>query len=98
MAALHARLSLPRRPRHAARALGAQRRVLGLRDGDRARLARDDLRPLLRGGPGLLRRRHGGYAAPAGPQAVSPPAADHRPPPRTPSAAVPPHPPPRQPP
>ena len=50
--------------RHAAGALGAQRRVLGLRDGARPRLALDDLRPVLRGRRHLLRLRDGAGAAP----------------------------------
>ena len=45
--------------RDAAGALRAQRRVLGLRRVDRARLARHDLRPLLRRGRDLLRLRDG---------------------------------------
>src|SRR5713101_1014061 len=78
MAALHPRLSLPRRARDAARALGAQRRVLGLRDGHRAGLARDDLRPVLRRGRDLLGRRHGHHAPRADPETVSPGRPHHR--------------------
>ena len=52
MAALHARVPVPRRVRDAARALGALGRVVRLRDGAHAGLARDDLPALLR------RRRH----------------------------------------
>ena len=50
----HPHRAPPLGARHATGALGAQRRVLGLRDVDRARLARHNLRALLRGGGHLL--------------------------------------------
>ena len=71
VAALLPGVSLPRRPGHAAGALGPLGRVLGLRDGHRARLARDDLRALFRGRRHLLGHRHGAHpdhSAPAGAQ------------------------------
>ena len=54
--------STSRRPRDAAGALGAQRRVLGLRHVHRAGLARDDLRALLRRRRDLLGLRDGAHA------------------------------------
>ena len=62
VAPLRQGLHLPRRAGDAAGALGALRRVLGLRDGHRAGLARDDLRAVLRGRRHLLRRRDGDHA------------------------------------
>ena len=59
VAALHARVSVPRRVRDAARALGALGRVVRLRDGADAGLARDDLPAVLRRRRDLLRHRHG---------------------------------------
>ena len=59
VAALHARVPLPRRVRHAARALGALGRVVRLRDGAHAGLARDDLPAVLRRRRDLLRHRDG---------------------------------------
>src|SRR5262249_28815903 len=67
----HAVASLPARLRplgragHAARALGPQRRVLGLRDGARPGLALDALRALLRRRRDLLRVRDGADPDPA---------------------------------
>src|SRR5947207_12665278 len=63
VAALHARLPVSGRARHAARAVGAQRRVVGLRDGDRTGLARDVVRALLHGRRDLLELRHADHAA-----------------------------------
>jgi len=59
-------------------AFGAQRRVVGLRDGAGARLARHDLRPVLRRGRDLLGLRHGDHAAHADSQAVRPRGNHHR--------------------
>ena len=55
VASLHPGLPLSGRPGHAAGAVGALGGVLGLRDGDRARVARHHLRALLRGRRHLLR-------------------------------------------
>ena len=68
----------PLGPRHAARALGAQRRVLGLRDVDRARLARDDLRALLRGRRHLLGLRDGADGDDPGAPHLRPRGVHHR--------------------
>src|SRR2546422_209229 len=89
MAPLLARLPLPRRARDPARVVGAQRGVVGLRDGDRPRLARDHLRPLLRGRRDLLGRGHGDHAARPDPQVLPPRGVDHRPPFREPGEALP---------
>src|SRR6185436_1668440 len=59
VAPLQRALRLLRRARDAAGGLGAQRGVLGLRDGDRAGLAQHDLRAVLRGGSDLLGPRDG---------------------------------------
>ena len=87
VAPLHPGLSLPGRPGHAAGALGALGRVLGLRDVDHPGLARDDLRALLRGRRHLLRHRHGAHAADPAPQGCSARAHDHRLPLRQPGQA-----------
>ena len=55
-------LHLPRRAGYAAGPFGALCGVLGLRDGDRARMAHHDLRSLFRGGGNLLRRCAGDHA------------------------------------
>src|SRR4029078_2398292 len=60
------RVWAPGWPRDAAGDLGAQHRVVGLRDHPAARLALDDLSTLLRGGRDLLRLRHGADADGAG--------------------------------
>ena len=68
----------PLGPRDAAGALGAQRRVLGLRDVDRARLARDDLRALLRGRRHLLGLRDGADGDDPGAPHLRPRGVHHR--------------------
>jgi hypothetical protein len=68
VAALHEGVPLPRRARHAAGAVRALGRVVGLRHVDRARLAHHDLRTLLRGRRHLLRPGDGDHAGRPDPQ------------------------------
>ena len=87
VASLLARVPLPGRAGHPAGALGALGGVLGLRDVDRPRLARHDLRSLLRGRRHLLGSRHGDHPAHPAPPGAQDRAHDHRLPLRQPGQA-----------
>ncbi len=89
VASLLARVPLPGRAGHPAGALGALGGELGLRGVDRARLARDDLRPLLRGRRHLLGSRHGAHPDHPAPSDAQDRAHDHRLPLRQPGQADP---------
>src|SRR5438876_7835197 len=88
VAPLHTRLSLSRGARDPAGVVRAQRGVVGLRDGDRTRLARDVVCAVFRGRRDLFGRGHGDHAARADPQVVPPRGPDHRPPFREPRQAL----------
>ena len=91
VAPLHARVPVPRRVRDAARALRALRRVVRLRDGAHARVARDDLPALLRRRRDLLRHRDGVHDHHPDPEVLRAPALRHDQPPRRGGEALPLH-------
>ena len=77
VAALRAGVPVPGRVQYAAGALGALRRVVRLRDGAHAGLARDDLPALLRGRRHLLRLRDGVHDHHPDPEVLQPQALRH---------------------